>query len=106
MILLGGTLVVKHMERKVVVDDWIEIPMAAQTGVMLVEVRKQVDRILMQKFQDMDRRHHHQGPIMIGLDNRDKHTSSDKSESIIMMNGIVRLLSLTENCCLNKTRTL
>lgn len=46
-------MVVKHTERKVVVDDWIEIPMAAQTGVIFREVRKQVDRLL-QAFLEVE----------------------------------------------------
>ena len=46
-------MVVKHTERKVVVDDWIELSMAAQTGVIFREVRKQVDRLL-QDFLDIE----------------------------------------------------
>lgn len=53
ILLFGGDLVVKHTECKVVVDDWIEISMAAQTGVIFREVRKQVDRLL-QAFLEVD----------------------------------------------------
>jgi ATP-dependent RNA helicase DHX29 len=49
LLLLGGSVVVKHTERLVIVDDWIEIGMAAQIGVIMRELRKQVD-VLMQKM--------------------------------------------------------
>ena len=32
---------VKHTEGRVIVEDWIDIPLAVQTGVMFQEVRKQ-----------------------------------------------------------------
>jgi hypothetical protein len=41
-------LVVQHTNRNVVVDGWIQLSMAAQTGVMFREVRKQVDKLLEQ----------------------------------------------------------
>lgn len=46
LILFGGNVLVKHLERFVVVDDWIEIKMAAQTGVYLREIKKQLDAVL------------------------------------------------------------
>jgi len=46
ILLFGGDLVVKHTERRVIVDDWINIPLAAQTGVMFQKVRKQMDHLL------------------------------------------------------------
>lgn len=52
LILFGGDIVVKHIERLVIVDEWIEInSMPAQTGVLLREIKKQVDNIL-QKMID------------------------------------------------------
>jgi hypothetical protein len=78
--MFGGSLVVKHTDRKVIVDDWIEIPMAAQTGVMFGQVRKQVDRIL-QGFLQIDR---HKGAARLNEKRR------------AMVDGIVRLLSATE----------
>lgn len=46
LILFGGCVIVKHVDRLVLVDDWIEIKMAAQTGVLLREIKKQVDNVL------------------------------------------------------------
>ena len=79
--MFGGNLVVKHTDRKVIVDDWIEIPMAAQTGVMFGQVRKQVGRIL-QRFLELG---DHKGKA--GLD--------EKRQA--MVDGIVRLLSSMES---------
>ena len=46
LLLLGGSVVVKYTDRQVVVDDWIEIGMAAQIGVILRELRSKVDGML------------------------------------------------------------
>jgi len=43
LLLFGGSVVVKHAERAVIVDDWMSIGMSAQTGVILRELRKRVD---------------------------------------------------------------
>mmetsp|Transcript_12968 Transcript_12968/g.29836 ORF Transcript_12968/g.29836 Transcript_12968/m.29836 type:complete len:1347 (+) Transcript_12968:199-4239(+) len=51
LVLFGGTVVVKHTERLVVVDDWINLDMAAQTGVMMREIRAKVDRTLQKKIE-------------------------------------------------------
>jgi hypothetical protein len=51
LILFGGSVVVKHFERKVVVDDWIELDMAAQTGVRFRQLRKRLDEVLQQKIR-------------------------------------------------------
>jgi ATP-dependent RNA helicase DHX29 len=42
LLLFGGPVVVKHTERKVIVDDWMEIEMAAQVGVLLRQLREQL----------------------------------------------------------------
>jgi Oligonucleotide/oligosaccharide-binding (OB)-fold/Helicase associated domain (HA2) len=47
LILFGGLIQVKHVERRVLVDDWIELSMAAQIGVMLKELRKELDSVLL-----------------------------------------------------------
>lgn len=47
LLLFGGPLVVKHTDRIVVVDEWMEIEMAAQIGVMLKELRKEVEDLLL-----------------------------------------------------------
>jgi ATP-dependent RNA helicase DHX36 len=46
LILFGGNVVVKHVDRTVIVDEWIEIKMAAQTGVYVREIKKQLDVVL------------------------------------------------------------
>ena len=66
----------KHTERKVILDDWIELPLAAQTGVMFREVRKQLEHIL-QGF----------------LDTKLSSPLSSEGRAKDMIDGIVRLLS-------------
>jgi len=78
ILLFGGDLMVKHTERRVIMDDWIDIPMAAQTGVMFQEVRKQVDRLL-QRFLDVERT---KGTVPLM-----------REQQKAMVEGIVRLLS-------------
>ncbi len=46
LLLLAGSVVVKHTERLVIVDGWIEINMAAQLGVITKELRKSADALL------------------------------------------------------------
>jgi HrpA-like RNA helicase len=54
--LFGGSVVVKHTERRVVVDGWMDLSMAAQVGVFLREIRKQLDLILEKVFQQGDKK--------------------------------------------------
>ena len=54
LLLFGGTVAVKHTERLVVVDDWIKIGMAAQMGVVMRELRKQVDVLLQQMIESSE----------------------------------------------------
>eukprot|EP00985_Skeletonema_marinoi_P019452 scaffold11150_cov203-Skeletonema_marinoi.AAC.2 len=54
--LFGGSVVVKHTERKVLVDGWMELPMAAQVGVFLREIRKQLEVLLQKVFEHSDKR--------------------------------------------------
>ena len=54
--LFGGSVVVKHTERRVVVDGWMEISMAAQVGVFLREIRTQLDLILQKVFERSDKK--------------------------------------------------
>ena len=42
-----GSFVVQHLARTLVVDDWMEIPMAAQIGVMLQQLRHQIEVLLL-----------------------------------------------------------
>lgn len=46
LLLFGGSVEVKHTERRVVVDDWMDIGLSAQTGVILREIRRKFDRLL------------------------------------------------------------
>jgi HrpA-like RNA helicase len=46
LLLFGRTVRVEHTKRMVVIDDWIEIPMPAQTAVTLVQLRTQIDALL------------------------------------------------------------
>jgi ATP-dependent RNA helicase DHX29 len=54
LLLFGGSVAVKHLDRKVIVDDWIEIGMAASTGVMMRELRRQVNGLLKEMIEDVD----------------------------------------------------
>jgi HrpA-like RNA helicase len=51
LLLFGGPLVVKHQERKVLVGEWIEVPVAAQTGVLFRELRVKMDDMLKQMMK-------------------------------------------------------
>lgn len=55
LLLFGGSIVVKHTDRIVIVDEWIEITMAAQTGVMFKELRNQVEVLLERLLKDTNR---------------------------------------------------
>lgn len=68
----------KHTERKVVLDDWIELPMAAQSAVMFRELRKHVDRLL-QGFLDV---------------RQNENGKRSQERATVMVNGIVKLLSV------------
>jgi len=54
LIIFGGDVVVKHVERKVLVDDWIELTIAAQTGVMFRELRRKLDLLLLSLIEKAD----------------------------------------------------
>lgn len=46
LLLLAGSVVVKHTERIVLVDGWMRMNMAAQIGVILKELRKNIEVVL------------------------------------------------------------
>jgi len=52
LLLFGSSVVVKHTERKVIVDEWIELKVAARTGVMFRELRDQVAHFLLSMIED------------------------------------------------------
>jgi HrpA-like RNA helicase len=90
LILFGGNIDVKHAERRVAVDGWIELSMAAQIGVMLKEFRKQVDSGLLTQLLMMERQ----------SSSSDTTSSTAKNEkekarkmTNIMVQGIADLLS-------------
>lgn len=78
LLLFGGPLVVKHTDRIVVVNDWMEIEMAAQIAVMLKELRQQVENLLLK--------------LIVVSDDDDKKSSSG-GKSVIT--SIVDILSHT-----------
>lgn len=51
LLLFGGPLAVKHQDRKVLVGDWIEVPIAAQTGVLFRELKGKLDDLLKQMIE-------------------------------------------------------
>lgn len=53
LLLLGGSVVVRHTERIVLVDGWITVNMAAQIGVILKELRKNIDVILTKMLENV-----------------------------------------------------
>lgn len=73
LLLFGGSVAVKHLDRKVIVDDWIEIGMAASTGVMMRELRRQVNGLLLEMIQDVE-------------------SYEKKQRGATMVNGIVKIL--------------
>lgn len=50
LLLFGKSLTIKHFERKVIVDDWVEIGVAAQTAVTIRAIRLQLDQLLTSYF--------------------------------------------------------
>jgi ATP-dependent RNA helicase DHX57 len=77
LMIFGGSLVVKHTERKVCLDEWIELGIAAKTGVMFRELRKQVDLLLK--------------AVIEGADSKTKTPERD-AKATLMVEGIVQLL--------------
>ena len=54
LLLFGGTVQVCHLDRKVFVDDWIELKVAAQTGVMFRELRRKLNLVLTERIESPD----------------------------------------------------
>ena len=54
LLLFGGTVHVSHLDRKVFVDDWIELKVAAQTGVMFRELRRKLSVVLTERIESPD----------------------------------------------------
>lgn len=75
LMLFGKSIIVRHLERKVVVDDWIELKIAAQTGVAFRELRHEIEGILKEMIENAGA----------------KNTNADR-----MIGGIVELLSIEQ----------
>jgi len=75
LILFGRSISVLHVERKVIVDDWIELKVAAQTGVMFRELRNEVEFLLKEMIEGVE--------ISSGNGERGER----------MINGLVKLIS-------------
>jgi HrpA-like RNA helicase len=75
LLLFGGEIVVLHPQKKVTIDGWMELSLAAKTGVMFIQLRKQIDSILSTLIDCTDK----------------KILESEAAES--MVDGIVSLLS-------------
>jgi hypothetical protein len=88
--LFGGLVQVKHAERLVVIDEWIELSMAAQIGVVLKELRKQVDDVLLTRLTVKERQSSSSlsSPIRSNGDSGNVQGLADA-----MVQGIVELLS-------------
>jgi HrpA-like RNA helicase len=54
LLLFGGALEVRHAERRVIVDNWIELSLAAKTGVIFAELRRHIDAMLEAAVQSAD----------------------------------------------------
>lgn len=75
LLIFGGDIQVKHLDRKVLVDEWIEIGMSAQTGVLLRELRNQVEGLLQEMV----------------LGNPNGRSGETKHEA--MVEGIIKLIT-------------
>ena len=50
LMIFGSSIKVLHTERRVLVDDWIDLGVSAKTGVMFREIREHVDRVLKELY--------------------------------------------------------
>jgi len=71
LLLFGKSISVKHLERKVIVDGWIELKIPAQTGVMFRELREKLSEELSKYIS------------LVG-----------ESQSDMLVDGIVQLITL------------
>jgi len=85
LLLFGGPLVVKHTERTVVVNDWMEIELAAQIGVMLQQLRRQVEVLLLKLVVVTSNKTTEEGNCSTSLERND------------VINSIVDILSRTSS---------
>ena len=74
LLIFGKSIRVLHTERKAIIDDWIELNVAAQISVMFRELRKKVDIVLQE---------------MVNNVGKEKNPNDDR-----ILQGIIDLLSL------------
>jgi len=86
LLLFGEEIQVKHMDREVVVDDWIHLSAAAKTGVMFRELRGKLSELLKDMIEMGATANHSDNCTAV---NADKH--GDKSGKMIQ--GIIDLIS-------------
>lgn len=73
LLLFGGNIDVKHLERIVIVDDWIELRAAGKTGVMFRQLRQELVTLLKSKMANSP--------------------DSDEEKTNKVINGIVKIIS-------------
>jgi len=73
LLLFGGSIVIQHLERKAVIDDWMILNVAAQTGIMFRELRHKLAILLNERVDGV--------------------VSEDYLKNDSLINGIVNLLS-------------
>lgn len=52
MLFFGGEIQIKHLDRKVVIDEWVELEMAAQTAVLCRDLRQRLDNVLLNFYEN------------------------------------------------------
>ena len=50
LLLFGGDLKVKHAQQTIAMDKWIEFEAAPRVGVLFVQLRQELDKLLLQKL--------------------------------------------------------
>ena len=84
LVLFGNDVVVKHLERTVTVDEWMDLPMPAQTGVSLRQQRDRLGGLLRQRLQTG-----HNDQMTVGMNKSSGPDTNDKEESEETIVGIV-----------------
>eukprot|EP00814_Leptocylindrus_danicus_P002099 CAMPEP_0116048816 /NCGR_PEP_ID=MMETSP0321-20121206/29806_1 /TAXON_ID=163516 /ORGANISM="Leptocylindrus danicus var. danicus, Strain B650" /LENGTH=289 /DNA_ID=CAMNT_0003531147 /DNA_START=349 /DNA_END=1218 /DNA_ORIENTATION=+ len=86
LLLFGEEIQVKHVDREVVVDDWIHLSAAAKTGVMFRELRRKLSELLKDMIEKGAAANH--SDDMAAMDADDYGGKSGK-----MIQGIIDLIS-------------
>ena len=67
LLLFGKSITVRHLERRVIVDDSIEIKLAAQTGVFMRELQFEINTLLAQMIENKGHRSVNQERMVEGI---------------------------------------